>query len=363
MTSRDHPPPQPAPASAPNPAPAPGPSPERPPPAAPPGRPRRLRRVAPVVGLFFLAPLVGEFLLGNISIVDIGALPILALLYGGGAVLIREVSRRAGRGWPTILVLGLAYGLIEAGLFDQTLFNPPELTYGTVGAAAFVPALGISVSNLLAFVGGHAVWSIGVPIALAEILVPDRRATPWLGRAGLTITSVLYLLGGFLVLRFMQQAPEWVPTAAPKLAAAAAVSALLIGLAFAVGRSPRPAVDRPAPRRPWLLGLIAFVASFTYGWSETWSGVAVSVAVAAAMTTLVARLSRRPGWGDAHRLALAGGALLHHAVIGFYLTQLYGRQGAIHVIGNAVFALGAVVLLIVAARRVRRGARQPAATG
>jgi hypothetical protein len=72
-------------------------------------------RVGPVVGLFLLAPLVGEYLLGNVSIVEIWALPVLALLYGSGAILIREVARRTGRGWPTMLVLGLAYGLIEAG--------------------------------------------------------------------------------------------------------------------------------------------------------------------------------------------------------------------------------------------------------
>jgi hypothetical protein len=82
------------------------------------------RRVAPAVGLFVLAPLVGEYLLGNVSIVEIRALPILALLYGSGALLIREVARRTGRGWPAMLVLGLAYGLIEAGLIDQTLSTP-----------------------------------------------------------------------------------------------------------------------------------------------------------------------------------------------------------------------------------------------
>jgi hypothetical protein len=86
--------------------------------------------------LLLLTPLVGEYLLGNVSIVEIAALPILALVYGSGAVLIREVARRAGRGWPTILALGLAHGLIEAGLIDQTLFNAPQLTGDAVGAAA-----------------------------------------------------------------------------------------------------------------------------------------------------------------------------------------------------------------------------------
>jgi hypothetical protein len=83
-----------------------------------------------------------------------------------------------------MLVLGLAYGLIEAGLIDQTLFKPPELTTGVVGAATYVPALGISVSDLPSFVVGHAGWSIGVPRRHGRGPRPTRRTTPWLGRAG-----------------------------------------------------------------------------------------------------------------------------------------------------------------------------------
>jgi hypothetical protein len=155
--------------------------------------------------LLLLAPLVGEYLLGNVSIVEIGALPILALLYGSGAVLIRGLARRGRRGWPTILTLGLAYGLIEAGLIDQTLFNAPELAGDAAGAAAYVPALGINASDLLSFVVGRAVWSIAVPIAMVEALVPGRRMTPWLGRAGLAVTGALYLIGAVLIFRFMQR--------------------------------------------------------------------------------------------------------------------------------------------------------------
>src|SRR5215211_7231558 len=274
------------------------------------------RRVAPAVGLFFLAPLVGEYLLGNVSIVEIWALPVLALLYGSGAILIREVARRTGRGWPTMLVLGLAYGLIEAGLIDQTLFKPPELTTGVVGAATYVPALGISVSDLLSFVVGHAGWSIGIPIAMVEALVPIRRTTPWLGRAGLAVTGALYLLGAVLIFRFMQQDSGGFLAPAPKLAAVAVGSAALIGFAFALGRRPRPPVDRPA-LRPWLVAAVALVASFLFGWrGETWSGVAFGVVATAAMAAVVACWSRRRGWGAPHRLALAGPALLHQAATG-----------------------------------------------
>ena len=52
----------------------------------------------PRPGLFFLAPLVGEYLLGNVPLWSmIAGVFILAPMYGGGALLIREVvrSRRA----------------------------------------------------------------------------------------------------------------------------------------------------------------------------------------------------------------------------------------------------------------------------
>jgi hypothetical protein len=312
-----------------------------------------LRGIAPAVGLFFLSPLVGEYLLGNVSIAQITALPTLALLYGGGAILIRELARRTGRGWPTMIGLGLAYGLLEAGLIDQSLFNPPVLAGTTSGPpATFIPALGLSADSALGFVVGHAVWSIGVPIAIVETLVPRRRARPWLGTVGVAVAGVLYLVGAALVFRHMQRAEHFLASA-PQLVGAAAVAVGLIGIAAAVGRPPRPAIERRAPS-PWLVGPVAFVASSLFlARGETWPGVAFGVLLAVAMAGLVARWSRREGWGAPHRLALAGGALLTYAWAGFLLTVLLGRAGAIHLAGNAIFATAAVALLIVAARTVR----------
>jgi hypothetical protein len=76
-----------------------------------------MRRAAPAIALFFLSPLVAEFLLGDFTILQLPYLFLLAPAYGGAAVLIREVSRRAGRGWPTMILLALAYALIEEGLY------------------------------------------------------------------------------------------------------------------------------------------------------------------------------------------------------------------------------------------------------
>jgi hypothetical protein len=62
-----------------------------------------------------------EFLLGNLPITLLAGLVLLAPMYGGGALLIREITRRAGRGVPTMLLLGTAYGLLEEGIATQSL--------------------------------------------------------------------------------------------------------------------------------------------------------------------------------------------------------------------------------------------------
>jgi hypothetical protein len=120
------------------------------------------RRVAPALALFFLAPLVGEYLLGNISISEITALFFIAPMYGWGALLIREAARRLGRGWPTIILLALAYGLFEAGLLDQSLSNPSFMGQHFL-CVTYVAALGISAYYGMAFIIGHVIWSISVP--------------------------------------------------------------------------------------------------------------------------------------------------------------------------------------------------------
>ncbi|MEU0569274.1 hypothetical protein ABZ297_28410 [Nonomuraea sp. NPDC005983] len=73
------------------------------------------KRILPAPGLLVLAPLVGEYLLGNIAINALPMIIRLIPLYGGGALLIREVARRWRLGWPGIILLGLAYAVIEGG--------------------------------------------------------------------------------------------------------------------------------------------------------------------------------------------------------------------------------------------------------
>src|SRR4051794_2527119 len=120
-------------------------------------------RIAPALVLFFLSPLIAEFLLGDLTLQQLPALVALAPFYGGGAILIRETLRRSGRGWPAFLLLALAYGLIEEGIADQSLFNPDFLHLRLLDYG-WVPPLGTSLPWSLYVLGIHIGWSLAVPI-------------------------------------------------------------------------------------------------------------------------------------------------------------------------------------------------------
>jgi len=88
------------------------------------GHPAPRHRLRLAFALFLLAPLVGEYLLGNQPVSALPWLLLLAPMYGGGALLVRETARRTGRGWAAMVLLGAAYALIEEGPIDQMLWNP-----------------------------------------------------------------------------------------------------------------------------------------------------------------------------------------------------------------------------------------------
>ncbi|GGD96547.1 hypothetical protein [Paenibacillus nasutitermitis] len=311
-----------------------------------------LQRLAPALGLLFLAPWVGEFLLGVSPLRNILGFPLILPLYGGGALLVRELTRRTGRGWPTLFLLAAAYGVIEAGLIDQSLFNPAFLGLESQKVTP-IPALGISAYNAMAFVMGHVIWSIGVPIAIVEMLTPARMTAPWLGKVGLSVTGGLYLVGCAIVFNFIY-ADEKFLASPGQLIGAAAVSLMFIAIAFSLRKKKDPAVPsaHPVPK-PWPLGAGAFVvASLFFMKPESWAGVIIGILILCIVSPLVAHWSRQQGWSLRHQFALVAGALLTYAWGGFVMTTMLWPDDILAWIGNVLFSLIAIVLLIVTSKRI-----------
>lgn len=313
------------------------------------------------IGLIFLSPLVGEYLLGNTPITELSGILLFATMYGCGALLIREVARRTG-GWPTMLVLAAAYALVEEGPIDQMLFNPAYLGLESFVGFANIPGLDLSAWLIQDTLTLHTVWSICVPIAIIETFSRDRTA-PLLGNIGLAVVGAVFVAGSvslayfqYLHFRFLASPAQFVGSGV--------VIVTLIAVAVLVGRRPTPRLKSTAPQ-PWIVGLAAFAASSIYwlknfipndvmsAWVEWalvgWWFVLVGVTVA-----LFGHWSRRRGWDARHRLAVAGGALLTYVWAGFLQGRYLDVSPTVAVLGNLVFGLAGVALLAAAARSVMR---------
>jgi len=304
-----------------------------------------LRKIAPALVLFFLSPFVAEFLLGNISISAFAAMVILAPLYGGGAVVVREVARRFHRGWPTIILLALAYGLIEEGICIQTLFNPHYLGFSLL-SEAYVPSLGIGGWWTPFVLTLHTVWSISVPIAITEGLFAERRETPWLGKISLSIFSVLFVLG---VLMIHGGTHKQDPFHASFAQLISVVAVILVVTAIAFTFKKRDSSRPGNVGNPFVVGLVTFLLGLGFMSAHAvihgWAIVAVYGALYLVAIALLAFWSRRVTWTPLHTLAAGGGAMLTYACTGFPQVPVIGAKGTVDLVGNSLFAAVAVVLL------------------
>jgi hypothetical protein len=325
---------------------------------------RSQRSISAAIVLFFTAPLVAEYLLGDLPLKLLFALVALAPMYGGGALLIREVVRRSRRGWPSILVLGAAYALLEEAFTTQSLFNPDYLhLHGHFLTHAWIPLLHIGGWWTLFMLNLHAFWSISVSIALVEGLFPAHTDQPWLGRVGDSVVFVLFLIGCFMGVFITLKQDRWVAPAS-QFVAAGLVILLLIVLAFRLRPAPPSAQTGVVPS-PWFTGSLAFVLGFCVlilppTWN--WGAVAAMLTIDLAFLASVSVLSRRAGWNPLHIFSLAAGGAVAYGVHAFIGHPVVPGSILAARISNAVFLAAALVVIAIGARRTAQSLTAPAPT-
>jgi hypothetical protein len=311
-----------------------------------------LRRTAPALLLLVLAPLTAEFLLGDFTIRQLPFLLVLIPQYGGGALLIREVARRTGRGWPAMILLALAYAIIEEGLTTQSLFNPHYLGLRLLDYG-YLPRLGISMTWTVFVLSIHVVWSIATPILIAEGLAGSRRTTPWLGKVGLTIVAVLFLLGCTMTATFTFKSNGFLATL-PQLLAAAVAAVAAIVLAFVAEHCDSQRSTDYALPAPWLIGGVTLVLATIFEWIEHLApryGVPPEITTLGMVTCELAMLalllswSRSRRWRPAHYLAIAAGTVLTYAWVG--LSRFLGGTTNLGMATTRIDKIGQVVVVLV----------------
>lgn len=302
-----------------------------------PGRIPKRRPLGPGMALYLLSPIVAELCSGAtpfFSYLVFGWM--LSLLYGGGAILIRETTLRWGKGWPTILVLGIAYAISEEGIAVRTFFDPTASalkglgSYGWAGGTNWVWDVHLSLY--------HAVISIAIPIFLVMLAYPARRNEPWVSDRWLKKAAVGYV-GVVAFWLVVYKAPVQGFYIIASLVAIAALVWLARRLPASIHVSPGPG-PVPTPRRVAIVGFAATFGVFALGWGRglvllPLDTVAVMLAIAGVTGWWFLRSSARPGWTDRHRYAAAAGIVFFLPVVS-PLMELIGQRGQIVV--GIVFA-------------------------
>jgi hypothetical protein len=319
--------------------------------------------------LVLASPVIVNLLFGSIRVTNpFGLLP-AALGWGLGALIIREVARRRGLGWRSIMLLGLALALAEECIVLQTSLAPligvdPSNVYGRW--------IGVNWPFLLWALGHESVLAVGVPILLVELIYRERHSEAWLGNAGLVVCSIAFMLGAVLTWYgwtqvFMPQAfPQSAGQVAPSSIALAAIPTLVIAI-WALNStelSQSELSSSGAVPRPWQLGIAAFVVGLA--WSalvyvaygaipDTHASIplAVGVGVAAATVMVISRWTARAGWSDLHSLAIASGVLVAAMLAGFPLLWFSGG-GTIDQAGKLLLNVVTIIALVLLGARVMR---------
>jgi hypothetical protein len=281
----------------------------------------------PVLLLLCLTPGIPEYLSGSSSVAGLIVAPgvfflflLLNLgLYGPGVLLVREALVRWRKGWLAALLLGGAYGLLEEGTALSTLFDPRASVVGGLGSYGHFD--GVSWVWAIGVLGVHIVLSIGLPIVLLGLALPETR-----GRSLITGRQVPVVFGIWVLdLILLALAAHYYPVGWSLELAAAVVAG---GLALAAYRlpagllDPTSALPRFRPRVAFVLGLLYFPVLLVVpavGGDVRLPAVVTGVldlAFAAALFLMVRR-----GIGRAHHesqmVALAFGAILPIMVFGF----------------------------------------------
>ncbi len=314
---------------------------------------KRLRRLtrSPALALFLIAPLA-ELITGSMPPLEyfpVGGL-VVALLYGCGALLARETVIRWDKGWSSLLLLGVAYGIYEEGIVVRSFFDPGWIDldvlgkYGRAGGVNWVWS-----AHLTQF---HTLVSVLASVAVVEMLYPSRRAERWLSRRGIA-ACVLGLLAWMPLGSLIN---PYAPPAGWYVLAWLSVGAL-IWLAHRIPSQPFPPRERsvPRPRRFWWLGFVGMTAYFLGVYIVAGNNTVpplVLIALLLVWDALVLRLALRwsgngAAWDDRHKLALVAGGLWLFVLWGFVLES----EG---MLGMSLVSVGLALALEAMARAIKR---------
>ncbi|MEU7144569.1 hypothetical protein ABZ942_34345 [Nocardia sp. NPDC046473] len=308
----------------------------------------------PAIVLVVVSTVVWGMLFGPFLWTEPLDLPMGLAVCGPAPLLIREVVRRRGGGWPALMMFGAGFGAAQYALVGVIslagLQNVPGgLHYGEPFCLTWVSALG--------YIAMYAVWAITLPILLTELVFGDRRSQPWLRRTGIVAAAAVLVVVDSLVICAIWALPWAIdrqPPAFPLPVRSLGV-AVMAAVLLAAGwwsttalRGRGESVTAPAPAAA-MVGLVALAGSSAWlGINRVADGELPIPAVLLCYllllmggALLIRRWLSRTGFDDRHRLACYAGALA-----GYVIDQsLMFRPTGVDLAFDVAVCVVAVVLL------------------
>lgn len=332
--------------------------------------------VAPAFVLALLAPIIAEVLSGATRMSFIFALIPEIMVWGCGALIIREVVRRRRLPWTSMLLMGLGLSIAEEFVIQQTSLAPLPWLSGPI----YGRALGVNWLYFLFMLGYEGVWVVLVPVHLTEMIFLHRRNRPWLRTRGLIIAGAIFVVGSFAAwYGWVKRARPMVfhvpPYNPPLLTVMLGVAAIVVLVTIALMlRDSSIHATKQSPS-PWVAGAVALGFGFPWyvllGFVFTpnlslrslpfWIPMLAGIAWAIGALALFRLWSSSAGWNDVHRYAVIFAAILVCMIAGFLGSSLWPK---IDLIGKSVLDIIAVFLLLVLGRvQLRRMVRTAPANG
>jgi hypothetical protein len=296
------------------------------------------------LALVALAPFMAELVSGSTAPQEWVLPPVFLTfmaIYGLSALAARELALRFRGGAATVLIVGIAFGIVNEGMAAHSLFNPTWPGVGVLGS--YGRWEGVNWLWTAWIVPFHAVWSISFPVFLVGQVWPENR-----DRRLLTDRWLLYVIPIPIVVSVVTSlAFSSYPLTLVQWTGMFVVVLILGGIAVRWG----PRLDRLRPFGRWMpTPRLAFVVGFLFfviGQIGTWQapklgpypevGFAVLLMTYAVLASLALGLERTPA-GDRSRFALVLGGVAFYLALSPLAEFALGRIGLV-LIDAVVFCL------------------------
>ncbi|MGA2655967.1 MAG: hypothetical protein ABSH34_00445 [Verrucomicrobiota bacterium] len=298
-----------------------------------------LRKMPPACFLFLFAPFTAEYLSGSSPSFNPILFLINLLLYGPGALTIRELKVKWHKGWLAVFIMSAAYVIAEEGLMLNTLFDPLKNTAGR--------SLGVNWVWTTGMLLVHSLVSIFLPILLAEALYSERAKDQWIRPRTFFLLLTIFCANVFGLGRLLVSANR--PGAVFCILELVIIIACLLAAKHAPGPGPENAEFNPLRSPQWFYfaSLIGTTITFLVGFaapSLPMPALAKMMLMAAVYLAFLGFLGRnhafKPGLPPLAQLAIAGGIVSFWVLVAPVTMIGKGNPGPL------IFALFAIAFLL-----------------